>query len=57
VALRLVVTMSRHRPRSRIDPGLVLVLALLLFLVLGGIWAVAQAHTDCLAGRLPGPWC
>jgi hypothetical protein len=57
VPVDLVVTMSRHHRRSRINHGALLALALLLILVLGGIWAVAQAHNDCLAGRLPGPWC
>lgn len=53
------VAVSRHRPRPRprINPGLLLALALLAVLLAGSAWAVLQAHADCLAGRLPGPWC
>jgi hypothetical protein len=57
VAVAVVVTMGRHHPRHRINPGLLLIATLLAVLLLGAAWAVTQAHNDCLAGRLPGPWC
>jgi hypothetical protein len=53
----VVVTMSRHRTRPRINPGLLLFAALLAILIAGGAWALVQAHNDCLAGRIVGPWC
>jgi hypothetical protein len=53
----LVVSMGRHHHSRRINGGAILAAALLAFLLAASGWALMQAHADCLAGRLPGPWC
>jgi type VI protein secretion system component VasF len=51
------VAVGRHHlTRRPVWLALLLAVVLVVLLALCG-WAVLEARADCLAGRIPGPWC